>query len=93
MPAWFEEFLIVTDASRRLQIALLAIPVVPSLIVLFGAFQIGGAMPAGQYSALVAAVREAAFYLHLAAAAIACVACIKIAAKEYRRVRKRLFDY
>lgn len=93
MPAWLEEFLIVTDASRLFQIALFAIPVVPSTIVLFGAFQIDGAIPAGQYSALVAAVREVAFYLYLAAAAIACVACIKIAAKEYRSVRKRLFDY
>lgn len=93
MPAWLEEFLIVTDASRRLQIALVGIPVVPSIIVLFGAFQIGGTVPAGQYSALVNAVREAAFYLYLAAGAIACIACIKIAAKEYRRMRKRLFDY
>lgn len=93
MLAWLEEFLIVTDASRRLQIALFAIPVVPSIIVLFGAFQVGGAVPAGQYSALVAAAREAAFYLYVAAAAIACIACIKFVAKEYRGVRKRLFDY
>lgn len=91
MPPWLEEFLIVIDASRRLQIALFAIPVVPSIVVLFGAFQIGGAVSAGQYSELVAAVREAAFYLYLAAAAITCIACIRIAAKEYRRVRKRLF--
>ena len=59
MPAWLEEFLIVTDASRRLQIALIAIPVVPSVVVLFGAFQIGGAVPVGRYSELVAAAREA----------------------------------
>jgi hypothetical protein len=82
MRAWLEEFLIVTDASRHLQIALFAIPVVPSLIVLFGAFQLGGAVSAGQYSTLVAAVREAALYLYLAAAAIACIACVKIASKE-----------
>jgi len=93
MPAWLEEFLIVTDASRRLQIALIAIPVVPSVVVLFGAFQIGGAVPVGRYSELVAAAREAAFYLYLAVAAITCIACIRIAAKEYRRARKRLLGY
>jgi len=93
MPAWLAEFLIITDASRRFQIALFAIPVVPSIVVLFGAFQTGDPIPAGRYSELVAAVREGAFYLYLATAAITCTACIRIAAKEYRRVRKRLFDY
>lgn len=91
MPAWLEEFLIVTDASRKLQIALFAVPVLPSLIVLLGAFQVYGAVPAEPYSVLVVAVRENVFYLYLATAASACVGCIRVATKEYRRVRKRLF--
>lgn len=93
MPTWLEEFLIVTDASRRVQIRLLAIPLVPSIVLLLGVFNTHGAESAGQYSSLDASLREGALYFYLTAAASTCIACIRIAAKEYRCVHKRLFDY
>jgi hypothetical protein len=91
MPRWFEEFFLVTEASRRLRIALLAIPALPSLIVLFGASQLNSGASPGQYSGLVAAARDGALYLYLAIVLFACIGCVRIAGKQYRRVRKQLF--
>lgn len=88
MPAWLETFLVVTAASRRLRIALYS---VVFFVLLVGTFQPNGTVPAGPYMPLVAAVREATFPLYLAIAAIGCIACVKVAAKEYRSVRRRLF--
>lgn len=93
MPTRLEKFLTVTDGSLRLQILLLAIPVLSSLIVMLGAWQLDNTMPPGQYSALTAAAHEAAFRLYQGAAFITFVTCIRIFAKEYRRVRRRLYGY
>jgi hypothetical protein len=91
MPAWLETFLVVTAASRRLRIALYSVVLVPFFVLLVGTFQANGTVPAGPYMPLVAAVREATFPLYLAIAAIGCIACVKVAANEYRSVRRRLF--
>jgi hypothetical protein len=60
---------------------------------MFGVYQLDSAGSAGQYSALVAAVREATPPVYFAGVFIALVGCIGIFAKEYLRVHKRLFGY
>lgn len=90
MSDWLEEFLIVTGASWRLQIALFAIPVVPSLIVLLGVFLIGRPLAAGPYSVVIAATREGFFDLFLIVALAAGINCFRLAVREYRCTRNRL---
>lgn len=92
MTRWLEEFLIVVNASGRLRIALFAIPVVPSLIVLLGAFQRNSARDVpGSLLPLVASMSQSLFYFYLVVAIFTCFGCIRIAAKEYRRAHQRLF--
>lgn len=92
MPTWLEEFLIITGVSRRLQIALFAIPVVPSLVMLFGAFQMKiGRDVTGSLMPLVASLSKSLLYLYWVIALITCISCIRIAAKEYRRIHRHLF--
>lgn len=91
MRAWLEEFLTVTDQSLVLQIKLVCIPVRPSLILMAGAFMLGGSAAPEPYARIIGAVREATFYFYLVAALIAFVTCVRTAAKEYRGIHKRLF--
>lgn len=91
MREWLEEFLVVTDASLGLRLKLICIPIVPALIATFGAYQVDSVPPPGQYSALLSSVREAAFPLYLAVAFVSLIGCIRMFAKEYRRVHRRLF--
>jgi len=92
MPTWLQEFLIVTDASLRLQIALFSIPVVPSLIVLFGTLLLNSVRDVpGPLMPLLASMSESLFCVYLVLAAFSCIGCMAIAAKEYRRAYKRFF--
>lgn len=93
MRAWFDRFLTTIEASLSLQIRVGAIFVVPTIILLFGASQVGGVSIPAARADVVAAASKTAAQMYFVSALISAVWCFRVALKEYRRVHKRIFGH